>query len=208
MMPFKLFTNGSKCITKAAYHHRGKRLLKAWQHKQKETQGHISVSLSNSWQNVSLWYILSSVLLKWRKATLWDTTAAFSPLLTKNCRGRGVRLTFKSWHMGRVERAAMILHADSGSPCGHHVSIYVVIQLMDECYCWVQRLLAWFQPCFISQLTVSGARTAWFRLALYFDASCIVYYLTHYLSNGWLYRAPGALMAWVFQVTCFGVMMK
>lgn len=37
--------------------------------------------------------------------------------------------------MGRVERAAMSLHADSGGPYGHHVSIYVVIQLMDECYC-------------------------------------------------------------------------
>lgn len=158
------------------------------------------VSLSNSLQNIPLWYILSSVLLHY--------SSIFS-LLTKNWQGWGVRLTFKSWHMGREERAAMILHADSGSPYGHHVSIYVVIQLMDECYCWVQRL----SVSLVSTLLYFTAYckwsvTVWFQLALYFDASCIVYFLTHYLSNGCLHRAPGALMAWVFQVTCFEVMMK
>lgn len=53
---------------------------------------------------------------------------------------------FKSWehikcwsHVGSVERAAFILHVDSMSPYGDHVSMYVAMLLMDDC--WVQHFV-------------------------------------------------------------------
>lgn len=107
--------------------------------------------------------------------------------------------------MGRVERAAMILHADSGSPYWHHVSIYAAIQLMDvtaECIFSLTVSLVLIQLYAIYMWSLNSLVSE--RLLMLLVLSLItVHIIPSCPSHGCLYGAPGPLMAGLFQVSCF-----
>lgn len=162
------------------------------------------------------------------------TTVIFSLLTTKvNSKGKGVVLTFKSWahikshmkcpsHVGSVESAAIIGHADSSrstSPCGDHVSMYVAILPMDDSYCWVQHFVYVFK---MKICSISNDKHSYFLIPLHalcvelqqpgFSGLCLRMPLVLFLiishiipphpSHGCLYRAS-VPWAGVFQVSCF-----
>lgn len=106
--------------------------------------------------------------------------------------------------MGRVERAALILHADSRSPYWHHVSIYAAIQLMvcNICLFSLTVSLVSIQLYAIYMWSLNSLVPE--RLLMLLVLSLIIVHIIPPCpSHGCLYRAPGPLMAGLFQVSCF-----